>query len=102
MSKRPEPGHLARLQLAPGAGLELVQGQPGIAAAVEPTDRVADRCEHPLDLVLAALLDRELDFVRAEARCLGRRGRAVVELDALLEASERFVCRLDTDLANVN
>jgi hypothetical protein len=48
---------------------------------MEARDRVADRGEHALDLVLAALVEGELDAGRAEAAGLRRCGPAVVELD---------------------
>ncbi len=39
---------------------EALRGQPRIAAAVQAQDRVPDRFAHPLDLVLPALVDRQL------------------------------------------
>ena len=47
---------------------------------------MADRGQHPLDLVLAALVDRELDLARGEAFGAGRRSQSVVELDFRSEA----------------
>jgi hypothetical protein len=46
-------------------------------------DRVADGREHSLHLVLAALVDGELDAARPEAAGGRRAGRPVVQLDAL-------------------
>ena len=86
------------LELAPGAGLEPRKREPGIRAPVQADDRVADRLAHPLHLVLAALVEDELDPVRAEAARACRRGAAVLELDALTEAAERLVVRLALDL----
>jgi hypothetical protein len=43
---------------------------------------MADCFEHPLHLVVAALVDRQLDAVAAEEPGFRRRGDAVVELDA--------------------
>jgi hypothetical protein len=69
---------------------------------VEPRDRVTDGRKHPLDLVLAAFVDAQLDPVRAEAAGSGRRGRAVVQLDAVLEAAEGLVVWLALDLGFVD
>src|SRR5256885_2147623 len=71
------PGELARL-----TGAEPFQRQPGVAAAMECADRVPDPGQHPLDLVLATFVDRELNAGGGKSSCVGRRRRAVVELDA--------------------
>ena len=63
---------------------------------------MADRGQHPLDLVLAALVDRELNAGGGKSSCVGRRRRAVVELDAMLELLERLVARLALDLRLVD
>jgi hypothetical protein len=78
----PEPFHFGGLELAPRAGLEPFERQARVTAAVEADHRVADGFEHPLDLVLAALVNRELELGRCEAPDAGGRGAAVVELDA--------------------
>jgi hypothetical protein len=54
---------------------------------VQPDDRVADGLAHSLDLVLAALVDAQLEPARAETPNVGRRGAAVLEVDALGEPS---------------
>ena len=78
----PEQLELRGLQLAPLPWLEPVGRQPRVAAAMKVADGVADRLEHALDLMLAALVDRELDACRAEsaararARSARRRARA--------------------------
>jgi len=48
---------------------------------VQLRDRVADGREHPLHLVLPALVDGELDAAGAEAPRLRRARRPVIELD---------------------
>jgi hypothetical protein len=88
-------------ELAPGSGLEAAQVEAGVAAAVQAGDRVADRLEHALDLVLAALVDAELDSRRAEPARAGGTGTPVVELDALLEPAERVVAGRAFDLGLV-
>ncbi len=93
--------HLGRLELAPGAGLEPGERQPGVAAAVQADDRVPDRGEHALHLVRATLVQHELDAAWTEPAGAGRRGAAVVELDALAEPAERLVVRVALDLCLV-
>ncbi|HEY6151357.1 MAG TPA: hypothetical protein VIW19_12625 [Gaiellaceae bacterium] len=48
---------------------------------MEAGDGMADRGKHPLDLVLAAFVEGELDAAAAETAGLRRGGRTVVELD---------------------
>jgi len=55
---------------------------------------VADRGQHPLDLVLAALVERELDPPGAKPPRLRWGREPVVELDAVTEPLERLVGRL--------
>ena len=55
---------------------------------LDSLDLVADPLDHPPDLAIAALADRDLDLTLADPPDVGRRGRAVIELDAGLEASE--------------
>ena len=62
---------------------------------------MAERLEHPPDLAVAALVDRQLDRARAEAAHAGGRGAAVLELDALFERADRFLGRLALDLGDV-
>jgi len=49
---------------------------------------MAHRLAHPFDLVLAPLVDRQLDPAAAELPDARRRRRPVVQLDPLLEAAE--------------
>src|SRR5207249_789392 len=77
---RPEPFHLGGLELPALAGLEPFQGQPRVAAPVEPGHGVADGGEHPLDLVLPPLVEDELDPASAETARSRRRSAAVVEI----------------------
>ena len=93
---------LRGLELAPGPRLEPIHGQPCVASAVEARDRMADGGEHPLDLVLAALVEGQLDGRRREAPRLRWSGRAVVELHAVTELCERLVARLALDLGLVD
>ena len=62
-------------QLAPRARLEPVDGEPGVAPAVQAPHAVADRLEHPLHLAVAALVDRQLDAAAAETAHARRAGR---------------------------
>jgi excinuclease ABC subunit C len=55
---------------------------------VEQRHWVPDGGEHPLDLVLASLVEDELDAPRAEAACPGRSRAAVLELHAAAQALE--------------
>ena len=58
---------------------------------MQAANRVANRLEHALDLMLAALVDRELDPRGPEPLHARRRSRPVVELDPLGQPFERFV-----------
>ena len=62
---------------------------------------MADGREHPLDLVLAALVEDELDATAAEAARPRRRRRAVVELDAVAQPLQRLFVRVAFDLGDV-
>src|SRR5204862_5774124 len=94
--------HLVLAELAPRARLEAGGGEPRVAAAMEPADGMVDGFEHPLDLVLAALVDRELDARGSKAARAGGSGDAVVELDASLERGQRLVGRIALDLGLVD
>ena len=48
-------------------------------------DAVADRLAHALDLAVAALVDRDLEDVAADAPHARGRREAVLELDALAQ-----------------
>src|SRR5262249_30597558 len=97
-----EPLDLGGLELAPPAGLEPLQRQPCIGAPMQLPHRVADGREHPLHLVLAALVDRQLDAAGAEAAGARRGAAAVVEVDAALEALERRTARVALDVGDVD
>src|SRR3954452_23141360 len=87
----PQPFHFSPVELARLARAEPCERQARIAAAVELRNGMADRGEHPLDLVLAALVDRQLALVGGEAASPPRGGQAVVQLDPFLEPAEGFV-----------
>src|SRR6185437_11022819 len=89
----PQLFDLGGLELTPGAGLEAGDGERPVAAPVQVEDGVADRLEHPPYLAVPALVDRQLDSVRAAARHDRRSGRAVVELDPGGEAEQRRIVR---------
>ena len=61
-----------------------------------------DRLAHPLHLVLAALVERQLDPRRAEAADAGRRGLAVLEVDSGDELRDLGVGRLALDVGLVD
>jgi hypothetical protein len=69
---------------------------------VQAGDRVAERRQHPLHLVLSAFVDGQLEPRRAEAANPGGRRDAVVELDAVRETRERSLVRLALDLGLVD
>ena len=84
------------------AGLDALERQAGVLAAVEAQDRVADRRAHPLHLVLAALVERELEPAGPQAARRGGRRPSVVELDAFGEPAQRLVAGLPLDLGLVD
>src|SRR5207244_2209426 len=79
--RAPKPRYLGGLELAPRAGLEPFERQSRVAGAMETADGMADGLAHPLDLVLAPLVERQLDRRGPEEPGLRRRRKAVVELD---------------------
>jgi len=58
--------------------------------------------EHPLHLVLAALVDRELDPRRAEPPHAGRRAAPVLQLDPLRQPPQRLRGRAAVDVRDVD
>ena len=62
---------------------------------------MADLRAHPLDLALAALAQRDLQDAGLELAHLGRRGHAVVELDALAQRAQRLLGHRDAAAADV-
>ena len=69
---------------------------------MQPAHRVSDGLEHPLHLVLAALVERELDPSAAEPAGAGGRGAAVLELDAVAKPAKRVLARIAFDLGLVD
>ena len=65
---------------------------------MQARDRQPDRGAHPFHLVLAALVEHELQPIRPEPLCTCRRGPAVVEVDAVAQLPELLVARLALDL----
>src|SRR4051812_46792994 len=90
--------------LAPQAprrpGCEVAELERAEGDAAQLDDRVADRLEHAADLPLAALVDDDLQL-GAEALDARRRGRAVVELDAVAQAPEVILGRASADAGAV-
>ena len=68
---------------------------------MQPRHRVADRLEHPLHLVLAALVQDELDRP-GPSRAPAPARWAVVELDALREPPQGCRVRVALDLGQVH
>ena len=97
-----ERPNLGGLELAPRARSKGAQGERSVPAAMQAEDRVPDGLEHPLHLVLAALVHRELDERRAEQAGTRGRGRAVVELDTAGQPAQRLLRRLALDLGLVD
>ena len=62
---------------------------------------MADGVEHPLDLVLASLVEDELDATAAEAACSCRGGQAVVELHSVAQPLQRLLVRVALDVGDV-
>src|SRR6266511_142985 len=79
-SSRAKRFHLFLRQLTPLAGPEPFDADARIAAAVQADDGMANRLAHALDLVLAALMDRELEPRRSEEPGAGGRRPAVLQL----------------------
>ena len=69
---------------------------------MEPGDRVADRGQHPLHLVLSALVESQLEPRWLEASDLRGGGHAVVELHPLGEPGQGLVVGLALDLCLVD
>jgi uncharacterized protein with GYD domain len=69
---------------------------------VEVRHGVPDRGQHPLDLVLAAFVQRELDPPPGKPPRLRRGREPVIELYAVAEALERLIGRLALDLGHVD
>ena len=63
---------------------------------------VADRLEHPAHLPVATFVQRHLDGRAVEAADAGRRGAAVLELDAVRELAQLRVGRLAPELGDVD
>src|SRR5258708_7369485 len=63
---------------------------------------MADRLEHALHLAVASLVQDELDASAAKTTCAGRRGAAVVEVDALAERAHRGLVRISLPLRLVD
>ena len=82
LAERPD---LVVRELPPRARLEPAVGERADAHPHEPLHRVADGLAHPADLAVAALVDGDAQHARSGWRDLGRRGEAVVELDAVAE-----------------
>ena len=57
-----------------------------------------DRLAHPLHLVLAALVEDELEPAAAEPAGAGGSGAAVLEVDALAQPAERVLVRVAVDV----
>src|SRR3954447_18404778 len=93
---------LRRVELAPAPRPEALDAEARVPAPVQGGDGVADGLEHPLHLVLAALVDRELDRRGAEAPDAGGRRAAVLELEPRREPSQRVVGRPPLDLGDVD
>ncbi len=102
-ARRPRPAKpRRRARTEHSARREPVETEVRIACTVEAADRMADRVAHPLHLVLAPLVQRQLDPAPArppaEDTNLGRSGRAVVELDARTKPGELVPRRRALDL----
>src|SRR4051812_6313595 len=98
----PQLLHLERLELPARAELEPFERQPGVGRAVESRDRVADGGEHPFDLMLASLVQDELDATAGKAARPRRCSRAVVELDPVAQPLQRLFVRVALDLGDVD
>ena len=71
------------------ARLEVSELQRAEPDALETPDPMADALAHPLDLTLAALVDRQLEGVRRDAPDTGGRRQPVLELHPVPEGVER-------------
>ena len=73
---------------------EVVDASPRRRCRCRRRTRWPDRLGHPAHLPVSPLVEDELEPGRVEPPHAGRRGRAVLELDALGELRERVVRRL--------
>ena len=62
---------------------------------------MADGGEHPLHLVLAALVEDELDAAATQSASPGRRRGALLELDPVAQTPEGLLARVAFDLGDV-
>src|SRR5688572_1121998 len=97
-----EPSDLSGRQLAPLARLEVLDGETGVFAAMQAADGMTDRLAHPPDLTLSPLVEDELEPRGTESPHRGRRGRTVIQLDALGEPPERLSGRTPFHLCLVH
>src|ERR671936_699457 len=78
-------------------GREVAEAQRPEGDPPQDDDAVADRFAHAPHLALVALVDGQLELVRAdEPHARGRRA-AVVELDALAQGAQRALARTPLD-----
>ncbi len=89
-------------ELAPLPRRQAVDREPRVGRAVQTADGMADGLAHPLHLVLAALVERQLEPRRAEAADPGGRGAAVLQVDSGGEPGDRLVGRLALDVGLVD
>ncbi len=66
-------------ELAPDALFEPLEGQAGVGTSMEAHDGKSDRLEHALHLVLATLVNHELDASPTEAAGMRGRRQSIVE-----------------------
>jgi hypothetical protein len=97
-SSGPQSLDLVVAQLSPRAPPEVAELEPRVAWPVEARHGESDRGAHPLDLVLASLVDRELELIRPEPLRARGCSATVVEIDAFAELSQLIVVRVPLDL----
>src|SRR5262249_6186039 len=102
LRRRAQAVDLVARELPPRAGPKAAEGEAGVRAAVQPPYRVADRLAHALDLVLAPLVERELDPRGAHASGSRACGASVVELDSFGQGLYGVVSRLALDVGHVD
>src|SRR3954471_13176624 len=76
-------------QAAVAARRQAAQPQRPERHALQRLHTMPDGLAHPPHLALAALVDGDLEHAGGDAADLGRRGPAVVELDALAQLAQR-------------
>src|SRR4051812_12414599 len=97
-----ETRYFEGLELAPRAGLEPFERQTRVHAAVQARDGIPDCLEHPANLSVPTLVERQLDARLCQAPDSGRSRHAVFELDSFGQGLEYVFVRTAVDVGDVH